>query len=215
MPIVETRNIDPEREVGYSGPCVIFTLESILGQLLGKRVVAPTSVFDVREAHVIRGRQELDRLRGQFLGPANLWGMIGKDPVSQIIDSSFSQIFSADPEQIIGKVIPAWIETDPQLAEILRTLQFDFIDASFNELVGLAKSGLPVGVVIHYHKKPYYPVAHIFHLGAENDVRFSLDLSDFGSLRQRIHEQIFSGEIGEQVEAARRAAGFSGLVVRS
>ncbi len=205
----------PERENNYRGPCVVFTLESILGQLLGKQVFAPTDVFEVRETHILKGLAELDRLRGQFLGPTDIWDMVGKDPVSQIIDSSFAQILSAEPEQIIFEVIPIWIETDPQLAGVLRTLQFDFVDAPFDELVGLAGSGLPVGVVIHYHKKPYYPTAHIFHLGAENDVRFCRDMSDCGPLREQIHELIYGGEIVKLVEAARQSGGYSGLVVRS
>jgi len=213
MPILERQAPTPERNAKYKGPCFVYTLESIFGELLGKRVVAPKQVYLFREAFVETYLETMRAERKRVLGVNNLWGAIGGESAASSIDRLFSELIRMDPLFITDQLLPFWSRTDPDLTSLIDSLSFDFVNAPFYELVRFAREGNQVGVVITCYRGVHQPEGHIFHLSAPVNRLMLEDLSDAGDLRGFFQKLINNNEITDWVESARKSAGFSGLLV--
>ncbi len=192
MPFIEAWTPAPEWPSNYRDCCVITTLESMFGQILGQRSFAPESVYRLCQYQSDRptikeaGMDDLQKLT---------WGL-------------------ACAKKNILAVISAWVDADMEMRDYLAALDLRFVNSPYRELEKLATSGSAVGVT-YVNSRPNGPghTGHMFHLHRHGLALSPNDVSSRSEVKKKVRNFIRTGKIIQLVEETRRAGGYSALVI--
>ena len=186
MPIVEYHYLHPEYPSKYKDVCLVKTLQSMVGQALKQKYVAPENLYALRAKQIANQNHGIDI--GHLLSRL------------KIIEPCLIDL--VDQQDLNTLIAGLKLEESESVVDLLNKRRVLTAKASIGQAVALAEQGLPVGISIIMPRWKNL-ILHMFHLGFTTNSKLPVDLSDRGGLRDEINTYIHTGQIADLIEESR------------